>query len=406
MKRVLVLSYHFPPEGGPAVQRVLKFVKYLPEHGVAPVVLTAKHPTPVRDPSLLGDLPAGIRVHRVMDWAAWMPSVWRRKAGHRRFPDRHISWRRAAVRRAVRIVREEGIDLLFASSPPHSIQIIAAEIAHRTGIPWVADLRDEWSHDPVYCRGNEKRHRETEIRTLTASSAVITVTPGARENFRRLLGKSVPAHYLPNGYDPADFRPSRRRPAGRGGKLRILYSGRLSAKHSPKAVFETLGEAFREKPEWKERVQIRILGGTGNRNAIRGYEEFRGIVEFIPYRPHAECIRMMEEADLLLLLATTAPGSEILTGKVFEYMAAGKPIWAVLSHRGALSRMLSEYGNAVTGFTSVPGSVETTWRRIASDWASGRLGRPVRSPAVRRFDRKRQTTELSRIFDTVLKAED
>jgi glycosyltransferase involved in cell wall biosynthesis len=406
MKAVLILSYHFPPEGGPAVQRVLKFIKYLPGHGYLPVILTAAHPLRTKDPSLLAELPPGMPVHRVVDWAAWMPHFWRRRRAGRDFPDRHISWKRSAVRRAVRIVREEGIDLLFSSSPPHSAQLAAAEIAKRCGLPWIADLRDEWSQDPVYCRGAEKKHLETETRTLGACRAVVTVTPRAKENFRRILGGSVPVHFLPNGYDPADFREPKPRPGSGGRKLRILYSGRISAKHSPKAVFEILRDEFRRNPEWRERVEIRILGGSGNRNAIRGYGELGERVEFVPYRPHAECIRLMEEADVLLLLATTAAGSEIITGKVFEYMAAGKPIWAVLSHRGELSRILAGYGNAVTGFTSVPGSVAASWRRIASGWTSGRLNRPVRWPAVRRYDRKRQTAVLARIFDGVLRTED
>jgi glycosyltransferase involved in cell wall biosynthesis len=405
MKSVLVVSYHFPPEGGPAVQRVLKFVKYLPEFGYRPVVLTAAHPLRTRDRSLLAELPPGTTVHRVMDWAAWMPHAWRRRRAGRDFPDRHVSWKRSAVRAAVRIARKEKIDLLFSSTPPHSVQLAAAEIAERCRLPWVADLRDEWSEDPVYCRGAEKRHLETERRALAACRAVVTVTPRAADNFRRILGRSVPAHFLPNGYDPADFPRTKPRPASAAGRLRILYGGRISAKHSPRAVFETLRAELRRNPEWRDRLEIRILGGTGNRNAIRGFEELSKIVEFVPYRPHDECLRMMEEADVLLLLATTAPGSEILTGKVFEYMAAGKPIWAVLSHRGELSRMLAAYGNAVTGFTSVPGSVASSWRRVASAWAAGRLNRPVRRAAVRRFDRRLQTAALGRIFDGVLKAE-
>lgn len=404
MKRVLVLAYHFPPEGGPAVQRVLKFVKYLPENGYQPVVLTAKHPLPVRDASLLAELPSGVRVHRIMDWAAWMPSFWRRAVGRRRFPDRHISWRKTAVRRAVRIVREEGIDLLFASSPPHSVQVIASEIADRTGIPWVADLRDEWSHDPVYCRGQEERHRETEIRTLAASRAVVTVTPGWKTNFSRTLGIRIPVHFIPNGYDPADFSGMRRRPPEHGRVLRLLYSGRISSKHSPKEFLDALRGEFHRHPEWRDRIEIRIMGSDGNRRALLGRRDLEDRVKFVPYRPHAECIRTLEEADVLLLLATSGMQSEALPGKLYEYMATGKPILAVLSGHGEIARMLQRYGNAYAGFLSSPGSVGRAIHRLMTDWRDGQPGKPVRWDAVRRYDRRRQTAELARVFDSVLKA--
>ncbi|MDM7926614.1 MAG: glycosyltransferase family 4 protein [bacterium] len=403
MKRVLVLAYHFPPEGGPAVQRVLKFVKYLPENGYQPVVLTAKHPLPVRDASLLADLPSGVRVRRVMDWAAWMPSPWRRAAGRRRFPDRHISWRKAAVRRAVRIVREEGIDLLFASSPPHSVQIIASEIADRTGIPWVADLRDEWAMDPNVAPSVRDRMKQAEKEALSRCRAVVSVTPQALKNIRAAAPASAVLHFLPNGYDPEDFPESGPEPKPAASRLTIAYCGRFTRKSDPSVFLSALEEILRTRPEWADRIALRVIGGTGNRRAVRDLPNVRRVSEFSTYQPHRAVLSVMRRADALLLLATGTAASEVLTQKVFEYMATGNPILAVAHGPGELTRMMSAYRNARVAFQGDPASVKAAVLKLLDDWRRGRLNRPCASRFVKRFDRREQAADLSRLFDRVLR---
>ncbi len=403
MKRVLVLAYHFPPEGGPAVQRVLKFVKYLPENGYQPVILTAKHPLVTRDASLLADLPAGVRVHRVMDWAAWMPSAWRRMAGRRRFPDRHISWRKAAVRRAVRIVREDGIDLLFASSPPHSVQIIASEIADRTGIPWVADLRDEWSMDPNVAPSGRDRMKRAEKEALSRCRAVVAVTPQAKANIRAAAPASAVLHFLPNGYDPEDFPESASEGRKTAGRLTIAYCGRFTRKSDPAVFLNALEEILRTRPEWADRITLRVIGGTGNRSAVRNLPNVRRVSEFSTYQPHRSVLSVMRQADALLLLATGTAASEVLTQKVFEYMATGNPILAVAYGPGELTRMMSAYRNARVAFQGDPASVKREVLKLLDDWRRGRLNRPCASRFVKRFDRREQAADLSRLFDRVLR---
>jgi glycosyltransferase involved in cell wall biosynthesis len=403
MKRVLVLSYHFPPEGGPAVQRVLKFVKYLPEHGTHPVVLTAKHPLVTRDRSLLADLPAGVPVHRIMDWAAWMPSFWRRMAGRKRFPDRHISWRRAAVRRAIRIIREEGIDLLFASSPPHSMQMIASEIAERTGVPWVADLRDEWSMDPNVAPSGRDRMKRMEKATLGRCRAVVAVTPRAKSNIRAAVPASAIVHFLPNGYDPEDFPDSGPRGKGPDGRLTIAYCGRFTRKSDPAVFLNALEEILRTRPEWTDRILLRVIGGTGNRRAVRGLPNVKRVSEFMTYQPHRFVLSVMREADVLLLLATGTRSSEVLTQKVFEYMATGNPILAVTAGPGELTRMMSAYRNARVAFQPDSVAVKRTVLRLMDDWNRNRLNKPCDRRFVRRFDRREQAADLSRLFDRVLR---
>lgn len=400
MKRVLVLTYHFPPEGGPAVQRVLKFVKYLPLFGYEPIVLTALHPMGVRDQDLFKEIPSSLRVYRVMDFGAWVPYELRKRLFHNLLPDRHITWKWFAISKAIQIIQKEKIDLLFSSSPPHSVQVITKEIAMQTGLPWVADLRDEWTQNPDFRASNEKAIF-LEKETLVACKAITTVTWGAQKNFKQILNNSIPIHFLPNGYDPEDFVKVSLRNDKCSGKLNITYCGRFSKTHSPEPFFIALREMLTFNPNLKGFLRIRVIGGKDNIRSISLFPELWSIVEFIPYQPHKRALQWMQEADVLLLLSTGA-GSEIVTGKVYEYMATQKPILALVSHNGELSEILSQYGNAYVAILSEKGAVLRVLEEILQAWKEGKLQKPVDQKWVQQFDREKQTGELAKIFDRVL----
>lgn len=402
MRRVLVLTYHFPPEGGPAVQRVLKFVKYLPFFGYEPIVLTALHPIGVKDQDLFNEIPSSLRVYRVMDFGAWVPYELRKRLFHNLLPDRHITWKRFAFSKAIQIIQKEKIDLLFSSSPPHSVQVIAKEIAMQTGLPWVADLRDEWTRHPNF-QAKSERAIFLERETLSFSKTITVVTQAAQQNFKEIVQERVPVYFLPNGYDPEDFVGIQStQKSHQNSRLNFVYCGRFTKTSSPHAFFLVLREMVKEDPSWKAHLRIQVIGGTNNQNAMSSFPELNSIMEWIPYQPHRKALAFMRSADVLLLFSTGGPGSEILTGKVYEYMATGKPILCVVSHEGELSQMLMEYRNAYIGILTQENPPIATVRKLLQAWKEGKLERPIQKEWIQQFDRKKQTGELAKIFDRVL----
>lgn len=402
MKRVLVLTYHFPPEGGPAVQRVLKFVKYLPSFGYEPVVLTSLHPLGVKDHDLFKEIPISVPVHRVIDFGAWIPYEVRKRIFRNFLPDRHITWKKLAISKALRIIQDKKIDLLFSSSPPHSVQVIAKEIATRSGLPWVADLRDEWTRGPQFQLTPEVFLLEKRI--LQSCQALTTVTQSAQKNFLEITEQKNPVYFLPNGYDPEDIVNILHSPKNNTQKLNIMYCGRFSKTHSPQAFWGALQEIVSKERLWKHFLRVQIVGGTNNAKSVASFPELRSFVECIPYQPHRKALKWMQQADVLLLLSTGPQGSEIITGKVYEYMALEKPILAVISSPGELSQMLSNYGNAYISILSQENPPVNTVKKLLHAWKEGKLEKPVQREWVQQFDRKRQAKELAKIFDNVLRA--
>jgi glycosyltransferase involved in cell wall biosynthesis len=373
LKKVLIITYYWPPSGGPGVQRALKFVKYLPEFGMAPVVLTvdpAKASYPLTDDTLAAEIPKGTRVIRTASFEplrmlslfskgqriphggfanagqeGLLQKALRYIRGNFFIPDARKGWVSFAVTAADRLIRDEQISTVFISSPPHSSQLIGLELKKRfPGLRWIADLRDPWTdiyyyqellHRPAAAR----RDAAFESRVLHHADHVITVSSPIRD---LLLRKSARLdagrfHVLPNGYDEEDFPPS---PPVRPSAFVVTYVGTMAASYRPAAVLRVLGGM-------KQRglpVQLRMVG-THAATVAQEVEEqgLGGCTNFIPYVAHPEAVRHMQESDVLLLIIPDVEHSEgILTGKLFEYLGSRRPVLGLGPVTGEAANILEE----------------------------------------------------------------
>ena len=366
--KALLVSFYFPPAGGGGVQRPLKLAQYLPPLGIETHVLAPDDPRWIhRDEGLR--VPTQAWVHRAryigpmgrkpaeelhgkqgLERAATHAKLFGRRA---LVPDENVSWNLTAIPAAIRLVRQHGIDVVITTSPPNSIHLVGAAVKRATGVRWVADLRDSpVAH--VHRRSESAAVRAKEkvdlgIARLVARSAdaIIGVADFISDEVRALepRGRVVT---IPNGSDFDDFEGLAYTP---GERLRITHAGSFFGKRDPRPFLQALHDS-------KLDVRARFLGDF--RSADREWAEGLGLgdrLELIPYAPRATSLALQRDSEALLLLIPDAGGrgKGVLSGKVFEYIAAGRPILAAVPPDGAAADLIRETG---AGVVTAPDDVD------------------------------------------------
>lgn len=386
MKRVLIITYYWPPTAGSGVQRWLKMSKYLPQYGWQPVIYTPENPEAgMTDESLLRDIAPEVEVIKrpILEPYAVFNALTGNKGknsgkasagsgavnpinavGHKSplmrlslwlranvfVPDPRFLWIRPSVRFLKQYLREHPVDAIVSTGPPHSMHLIARALHRSMGIPWTADFRDPWTrifyfkHLPL-TRRSRKKYAAMELSVLREADHVVAVTDNMVRDFLEELGPGQQDkgkfHVIENGYDEADFTgiTAAELPAG----FNLVHTGLFSAEGNPRRLWKVLAELSRDLPGFGRDLHLTFAGktdpeilaavreaGLGDRLTDRGYI------------PHHEANRLQKAADLLLLPLREEPeAAGILTGKYFEYLAAGRPIAAFGPHGSVLERSLA-----------------------------------------------------------------
>ncbi|HRZ42217.1 MAG TPA: glycosyltransferase [Bacteroidales bacterium] len=428
MKKVLIITYYWPPAGGAGVQRWLKLSKYLPDSGWMPVIYTPEvAESPVDDPTLIADVREDTEVIRRPIWEPyhiykWLTgkkkservnagflhegkppvlrerlSVWIR--GNFLIPDPRCFWIRPSVRYLSGYLKDHPVDAIISTGPPHSMHMIAMKLKRKTGIPWVADFRDPWTKIDFYHRLQlthwaDTRHRKLERQVLGTADAVLTIGWNSAGDLRQ-LGAANPM-VVPNGYDPADFSEL---PPFRYEKFTITHAGVMNDDRNPKLLWEALAEMVSQREEFRKDLVIRLIGKVDF--TVKESLNKAGLTsntEIIPYLTHHEAVREMAKSAVLLLSinqSPTAPG--ILTGKLFEYLAVGRPILCVSPVQGDSERVLSETRRGVcAGYPGGP-SLKGLVEKLYSDFQDHLLAVPGEPPA--NYTRSGQAATVAGILD-------
>jgi glycosyltransferase involved in cell wall biosynthesis len=366
--RLLLIAFYFPPAGGGGVQRTLKFCRHLPEFGVDVDVLAPSDPKWFAiDEPLLAKIPAATTVHRtrfIGPRSSFRGDALRdarglhRAAVHARYAyeralvlDKAAPWAATAVPAAARIVRRRRIDTIMTTSPPASVHLIGAAVAASTSRPWVADLRDSWLANP---------HRRYESRGMRAKSAVerrmartvthrasalVAVTDAIAAELRELdPGAARKTHVIGHGVDLSDFEGLAYAPEG---PFTIVHSGAFFGQRSPRAFLTAVRELLDRRPDLRGQVRVRFVGDL--RASDRTWARTLRIDEaweetgFVPFR---EAVAAQRAADALLLLIPHADGrgDTVVSGKVYEYLAARRPVLAAVPTGGLAADLVREAG--------------------------------------------------------------
>jgi glycosyltransferase involved in cell wall biosynthesis len=372
MKKILIITYYWPPSGGAGVQRWLKFCKYLPEFGYLPVVLTvddAMASYAQTDFSLLREVGPEIQVHRTKTFEPY--NLYRKLSGKKEIPyggfsnqkkvtvfeklsrlirgnlflpDPRRGWNRYALRKALELIQQEGIEVVVTSGPPHSTHLIGKSIKEKTGIRWIADFRDPWTDIYYY---KELYHSKlatwydkiTERKVLVHADKIITVSGEVGKLLlRKIPGSTGKIAVIPNGYDETDFDKITLLP---NKDFTITYTGTIAVNYR----IEQFIEAISRLPEGvKKELRIRFVGNVPD-EILHLFElkNLSHLVEVLGYIPHERAVAEMVNASLLLLAIPDSPDNKgIVTGKFFEYLAARRPILAIGPKGGDVDRMVRE----------------------------------------------------------------
>ena len=349
--KLLIITYYWPPSGGAGVQRWLKFVKYLPDFGIQPVVLTVdpeRAEYPVVDRSLEADVAPDLEVFRTdckgvydgykkltgSETAPYSgfanegkPGLLQKTArfirGNFFLPDARRGWCKYAFAEACRIIEKHGITTIITTGPPHSTHLTGLKLKKKYGVKWLVDFRDPWTtiyyNDSLYqTRWAQKINRRYEQSVLDACDHLLLVADD-REKLNIAAHKVT---FIPNGFDAVDFCDKQSSPSD---VFTICYTGTIAGNYPTGKLLEAFGALQQEIP-----FKLRFVGKVTDHIRQKFIAQLGDSVEFVDFVPHREAINEMMSSSVLLLLIPKAENNKyILTGKVFEYLATGKSVLVV-----------------------------------------------------------------------------
>lgn len=373
MNRVMIITYYWPPSGGGGVQRWVKFARYLGENGWAPVVVAPDGASyPVEDASLAADIPSEVEVLRVPIWepfaagqkvlgkkatdverlgasaqretqggfAGWL-ARWVR--GNVFIPDARVGWVRPATRAIRQYLSQHPVDAIITTGPPHSVHLIGLQLKRAKGLPWVADFRDPWSDidyldDFHLTRWARRTHQRLERKVVEKADRMLVTARGAARGVGADPNK---VWWIPNGWDKGDFR-SQAAPSADGDFV-LAHFGSLYASRNFTAVWSAVA-AWNAVTD-NRRIQLQFFGNTAPEVVASLAAHLTPGRDFVVHGnlPHREAVDEMHRAHALLILHNdTASGSRCIPGKLFEYLATGRPVLAVGPVPGDMADIISE----------------------------------------------------------------
>jgi glycosyltransferase involved in cell wall biosynthesis len=410
--KVLLVSLYFPPAGGGGVQRTLKTATHLPALGIETHVLAPDDPKWVHGDDEL-EPPTQAWVHR----ARYLGPRGRRPAdelhgtsglerlgvqtrlfGRRLLvPDENVPWNLTAIPAAIRIARREGIDVVLTTSPPSSVHFVGAAVKRATGARWVADLRDSLVAHPHrraerrLVRIKEQGERGVAALVARYADAVVAAAEAIADEARTLEPRG-PVVTIANGSDFDDFVGLEHHPSER---FRITHTGSFFGRRDPRPFLTALAHS-------KLDVVARFVGDF--RPADREWAEELGLgdrLELIPYVPRRRSLELQRDSEALLLLIPEAGGRGrgVLSGKVFEYLAAERPVLAVVPPDGAAAELVRETGAGVIAPPDDVPAIREALEGLHSRWRAGDLdGTPLDAQTRRRLARETRVEELAELL--------
>ena len=432
MKKLLIITYYWPPSGGGGVQRWLKFVKYLREFGWEPVVYTPENPEmPSVDEALLKEVPDDLTVIKNKIWepysfykrftgrkkeekiqtafltekrhkrgVAEQFSVWIR--GNLFIPDARKFWIKPSVKYLTAYLRENPVDIIVSTGPPHSTHLIGMKLKQKLNIPWLADFRDPWTNIDYYRdlklgKHADRIHHQLEKKVLHQADAVTVVSPGMETDFKTIHSRKYDV--VPNGYDAADLeRLPEIKPET--DKFVLAHIGSLTRTRNPENLWEALKQLVSEDKGFAETLSILNVGKTDvsvteslKNNGLEKYLISKG------YLSHEEVLKEQRKATLLLLLINNTPNAKlILTGKLFEYLAARRPIICIGPRDGDAAGVIRKTGaGKVYDFNEVE-KLKVDLAEYYRLFKSEKLEKT--SGNIEQYERKNLTKKMSEILNS------
>ena len=387
MKRVLIITYYWPPSGGSGVQRWVKFTKYLPSEGWQPVIYTPENPelTTV-DKTLAAEIPPEAEIvkrHITEPYGIYRKLMgkgsstdlktltsagsgngevnpinggkksWKDRLslfirGNFFIPDPRVMWLHPSVKFLKEYLKAHPVDAIVTTGPPQSMHLIGLKLSKATKLPWIADFRDPWTKMFYFkhlglSKKAEEKHHKLEKEVLDGATRVIAVSPMVQKDFQAMT--KTPVELITNGYDEEDFKKN----FDLDEYFNITHTGLFSSDGNPETLWKVLGEKCKSDKEFRRSLRIRLVGKTDKEitEAIDAAGLGQNLKDF-GYQSHEVAVREQRNASVLILPLRKEPEYEaVLPGKLFEYLASRRPILGIGQTNGAMAKIVRDTGSGM-----------------------------------------------------------
>ena len=389
MKKVLIISYYWPPSGGSGVQRWLKFSKFLPKYGIKPYIYTPKNPTiELNDNELTKQISNDVTVWKKKIYEPYsIKNIFFKKSkktetsgvisksrfgyifnwirGNLFIPDPKVLWIKPSINYLEKKIIENSIDTIISTGPPHSMHLIALALKNKLNLKWIADFRDPWSELDMLnefhlTKSSINRHKSLESQVLKKCDICLTVSEKWLKMFSELGARNV--KLVTNGFDEEDFKDSTETSED---KFVIGHFGLINHLRNPIMLWNALNQICKKNKDFSSKLEIRLSGNI-DLNILSMMENFKylkGKIKNLGYLSHSEVIRQYNKANvLLLLLFNSESGEGNYPGKLFEYFATQKPIISFGPTESDTKNLLSNFGKSF--YHSYSDSLESVTKSI------------------------------------------
>ncbi len=429
MKKVLIITYYWPPSGGGGVMRWLKMSKFLPELGWQPIIYTPENPDPsVIDESLLKEIHPEIIEIKTPIWEPYdfyrkitgkksgakfksgyiseaSSGNWKNRIsvfirGNFLIPDPRKFWIKPSIKYLSKYLKENSVDLIVSTGPPHSMHLIALGLKEKFDIPWIADFRDPWTDIDFYAKLRltkwaDKKHHKLELKVLTKADHVVTVSSGCAADLEKLAPRKI--EVINNGYDPLDYQFTK---PEQDSAFTISHFGAFNKDRNPVLLWLAMNELSETNPEFKKLLRIQLIGQTDESiiTDIKKNNLPENLI-LIEHLPHREGLVQLSKSQVLLLPLNNAPNVKgILPGKMFEYMALHRPILALGPTGADYAKILKETNSGVPlDFDDIQG-IKNTLQNYFKLFKENKL--EVNSDSYEKYSRKNLAAQFVKLIQT------
>ena len=424
MKKVLIITYYWPPAGGPGVQRWLKFVKYLPDFGIQPIVYVPENPTyPIMDEGLVSEvsdkaiilkkkifepygfasifsknktkkISSGIIPNQRKQSFTEKLFLWIR--GNVFIPDARVYWVKPSVKYLEKYIEENQIDTIVTSGPPHSLHLIGMDLKEKTNVKWFADFRDPWTtigyHNKLKLGNSASRkHKNLESKVLNSADVILVTSATTKKEFEALTTK--PIEVITNGFDVEKIEKQTL-----DEKFSLAHIGSFLSERNPRILWKCLKELIKENADFKKDFELKLIGAV-SQEVLDAITEFKldKYLNNLGYVSHKMAVEQQRKSQVLLLVEIDSEETKsIIPGKLFEYMVSERPIIGIGPEGSDFAEIIQ---NTNTGVFVKYDEIKKLKSSILSYYEEYKTGK-LKSNAIglQYYSRKNLTEKLSKLL--------
>ena len=426
MKRILIITYYWPPAGGPGVQRWLQFVRYFRDYDIAPIVYVPENPSyplidksfekevpsevtvikrPIKEPYRFSKVLSGKKTRQISsgiisnEKQSFVEKLLLFVRGNYFIPDARVGWVKPSVSFLKEYISENPLDVIITSGPPHSLHLIGLKLKKELNLKWIADFRDPWTtihyHKSLRLMDKaKKKHKALEKEILTEAHLIVVTSPTTKKEFEAITNR--PIEVITNGYGESSEIPQTL-----DGSFSISHIGSLLSERNPKFLWKVLSEITSENIDFKRDLELKLAGNVSKEVLKSIFSTgLKSNCKLLGYVSHSEALQLQRNSGVLLIVEIDSEDTKsIIPGKLFEYLAANRPILALGPKESDMEDIIHETKSGKFYDYSQAELLKAHILQLYADYKSGSLINS--SEGVEKYSRRELTKRMSEIIKSI-----